>query len=354
MDIVRPNSVVDATLVYSNVPETPPSAWSSVTTYAVNAQVSVAGANNRRDVYRSLASGNLNHNPVTASIWWEFLGATYGVWAAGTTYVIGDVVLFNSGGYHELYENVITSNTGNNPTLPANTDKWLDIGRSNRWKVFDGAVNSQTEAPEVVSFTVNSTERTDTLVLLNLDAAAVRVRLEDATAGVVFDETYSLVSSSGITDWYSYFYEPVERTDFLLVQNLPRYANIDIIIDVLAPDGVAKIGAFVFGLAKNFGFTQYGASVSLQDYSVKERNSYGDFNIVERSYSKRANFSVFMDNSFVDQAQVLLARYRATPIVYIGSSRFGATVVYGFYRDFSITIPYPDNSVCNIEIEGLT
>jgi len=33
---------------------------------------------------------------------------------------------------------------------------------------------------------------------------------------------------------------------------------------------------------------------------------------------------------------------------------FASMIVYGFYKSFEITIPYPTASSCSLEIEGLT
>ena len=56
----------------------------------------------------------------------------------------------------------------------------------------------------------------------------------------------------------------------------------------------------------------------------------------------------------VDEIVNLLAEYRATPIVYIGSDAYASTIVYGFYKDFTVVIAYYLKSICNLEIEGLT
>ena len=53
--------------------------------------------------------------------------------------------------------------------------------------------------------------------------------------------------------------------------------------------------------------------------------------------------------------QNTLANFRATPIVYIGSEDEAfATIVYGFYRRFDITLEGPAYSFAAIEVEGLT
>jgi hypothetical protein len=40
--------------------------------------------------------------------------------------------------------------------------------------------------------------------------------------------------------------------------------------------------------------------------------------------------------------------------VWIGADTFGATFIYGFYKDWGIEITYVSHSIATIEIEGLS
>ena len=50
----------------------------------------------------------------------------------------------------------------------------------------------------------------------------------------------------------------------------------------------------------------------------------------------------------------MLAAYRAEPMLWIGSEQYASTWVYGFYRDFSVEITFPNQSYLNLGLEGLT
>ena len=75
---------------------------------------------------------------------------------------------------------------------------------------------------------------------------------------------------------------------------------------------------------------------------------------MERAYAKRASFSMLLRAGEVDAMQRFLSDVRATPCLWIGSSRYESTTVYGFYKSFDITISYFDYSDCDLELEGLT
>ena len=50
----------------------------------------------------------------------------------------------------------------------------------------------------------------------------------------------------------------------------------------------------------------------------------------------------------------LLADYRATPLVWIGSENaYQSLIVFGYYKDFEIDIAFPTVSYCTLSIEGM-
>lgn len=113
-------------------------------------------------------------------------------------------------------------------------------------------------------------------------------------------------------------------------------------------------GAIVVGLSRGVGDTQFGASLGITDFSVKQSDDFGNLTVVERPYRKTGDFSVIVQNTYVDTLQDLLAKFRAIPILYLGSDLYGSAAIYGFYKQFATVIAYPDISICTIQIEGLT
>lgn len=300
MKLIRPVAVDDDVLTASSVPEDEP-VWNSGATYALNAVVRGSGDYAHR-AFRSLQATNTNHalTPQVGNTWWEEIGAT------------------------------------------------------NRWKMYDGSVQSQTVRAEGIQVEHLPPTRVDSVALLNVDAASAQVTVIDPTEGVVFNQEYSLISDSGISDWYKFFFEPVERKPKLVVTGMPPLAGVTLAVTLSDPDGIAKCGALVPGLSREIGGTQFGVNLGIQDYSVKQRDQFGNFGVVERAFSERGNFTIFVANGYVDRLQSLLSGYRATAIVYLGDEAYGATALYGFYRDFSTVISYPDVSVLQLEIESLT
>jgi hypothetical protein len=103
------------------------------------------------------------------------------------------------------------------------------------------------------------------------------------------------------------------------------------------------------------GYTQYGSSVGLRDYSIKETDEYGNIVLTERSFSKKMTANIMVDNYNFNKVNNLLTDIRTTPSVFIGSedSRFNQSIVFGYYKEYSVVISYPTMSMCSLEIEGL-
>lgn len=275
---------------------------------------------------------------------------TVAAYNAGTTYSLGQQV--RSDATHRLYESLANSNLGNALT---DATKWLDIGPTNPWAMFDTLNSTQTSASNEIVVVFEPGSRVDVIGLLNINAATARVVAEDATDGVVFDETKSLATTSGIIDWYTYFTEPADdlETDALFTGLPALYSGLTFTVTLTYTGDTVACGALVAGLAKVAGVTLADASTGILDYSRKATDDFGNVSITERGYANRGNFRIFAENSNIVSVQRLLAEFRATPALYVGSENFANTFIYGFFRDFSISIEQPNHSYISIELEGL-
>ncbi len=272
----------------------------------------------------------------------------YALYNGGTTYALDQIVV---GADHHEYQSLQASNTGHSL---ADAAWWLDLGFNRRWRMFDLSNSSQSWDEDEIDIEVDVTGRITSVSLLNIEATQVQIIATTVADGVIYDETYDLVSDSGINNWYDYFFEPIIRMGDLVVTDIPAYADPTVQVITSAPGSTVRIGTLVIGQSLVLGATVYGARVGIQDYSRKVADDFGNFTIVERAFAKRATFKVIMDKAKVDAAAAFLATLRATPVVYKGTGEYASTYIFGFYKDWSITITHPSHSECNLDIEGLT
>jgi hypothetical protein len=54
---------------------------------------------------------------------------------------------------------------------------------------------------------------------------SARIVVSTVADGTLYDQTFSLVTTEGISDWYDYFFEEIAHKSKLLVTGLPVYAD---------------------------------------------------------------------------------------------------------------------------------
>ena len=295
MKVIKTIPFQTAMLLSTNATESV-AAWNSATTYAKDAEV-----NYNNSIYVSLQAGNLNKTPTTEPTW------------------------------------------------------WIRKSANNTYSMFDEFVNTQTTRTSPLTVEVDPGGMFNSAAFFNLAGIkTLHLVVKDGSGGTtVYDKTFNL-DDTIIVDWYMYFFEPYDlRSDFI-VQDLPPYINA-VITATFSGDAAVYVGNMVFGNFYLLGGTQYGVTTGIRDYSTKNTNTFGITTFTQRAFSKRMEANIFVENADLRFIQKLLQDLRATPSVWIGSDADGYDVlsVYGYYRDFNIEIPYPNNSFCRLEVEGL-
>jgi len=278
----------------------------------------------------------------------------YAQWAVGTTYNVGDKVIVLS--THRIYESLVGSNLGNDPTTDDGTN-WLNIGATNRWKAFDQKIGDPVTNLNTIEYVLSDAASNVTSVaLFGLEGISANVTVTDDTEGEVYNQTVSLIDNRNIVDWFTYFFEEQVQREQALFLDIPPYVGSDVDVTVTAATGeTAELGQLVLGFLSNIGTTSYGTAISIEDFSRKETDAFGNFIVVERAFAQLADFDVQFETANARKIQRTLASLRATPVVYIGSpdTAYGTTI-YGFYRRFDLTLEGPSLSFGAIEVEGLT
>lgn len=262
----------------------------------------------------------------------------------------GDIYTYQSRNYEALTDN------NDRPDLGAIADPptWLNMGVVNPLRMFDGKLDSRTTAPDALTITVNPGVIANGLALFNVSAQSVQVTIDDPVDGMVYDSgDIAMLDNSAVSNWWEFFYSPYVAKADLALTDLPPYPDAEITITISNPGDVAAIGEMVLGRIQSIGEIQYGTNVGIIDSSTKERDVFGNFEIIERKFSKRAEFDVSMTTGSVSGVQRILAGYRASPVVWIGATDYEATIIYGFYRDFQINFSHYSLSDATITVEGL-
>ena len=303
MIAIDPITINDTTLISSSVPETDAPAWSSATTYALNALVIVPSTH---EVYQSLSNTNINQNPLSE--------------------IQGD---------------------------PANPPVWwLLLGKTNRYRMFDEVTSTQTSKADEITFTVGIAERFAALSLLNLDARQVIVTVE-AGGLEVYNKTFDLINSDAESTYYAYFFEPLNFATELTVLDLPNFANSEITVQILNTGFTARCGLCVIGRQDEMGISNNGLTVDLIDYSLIRREFDGSVTLRKRASSKIMNVNFYVPKELCAVTLKKLDDLRGRPVLYLGAQDRGSTYVYGIATRVREAIPFENESLYEMTVEGL-
>jgi hypothetical protein len=357
--VIPPLTILDAMLTSSTAAEPhDPAAYAGGTTYAFGDIVKVAAD---FTIYESLASSNTGHTPNVSPTWWKVLGPTETAYNSGTTYALGDTV--SSVTTHRVYESLAASNVGNPlPVLPETaTTKWLDVGPNNRWGMFDFLRNTKTVVASPLTLVMVPGIRIKAIALLGLEAisATVEMTLPTAPYTVHYTHTEQLqIREYAVADWYEYFFADFGNRKSLLLTDLPLYAQDVLTVTITNTAGPAACGAMVIGSHQDIGTTEYNAESDAINFSVVERDAFGNASMTQRRSVPKVNQNVLASAAGLRDIFNLRTNLNAIPAVWASveddaDNYFDPFCILGFYRKFTITAMPPNNAMLALEIEEI-
>lgn len=278
-------------------------------------------------------------------------------WVAGYGYASGDEVHLVS--THRRYRSATGSNVGNNPAT--STAQWVDVGPTNRWAPFDGAMGSavQTSAA-TLRYTLRPGQAVTALALLGLQGAiSVRVVMRDA--GTVVHDTEVSLAASTVSDWYEYFSAPFVWRDRVLIDGLPLYAVADLEITVTG-NGVDPIrcAAILPGSGYSFGATYGGALAGVKagwiDYSRAVEDEFGVVALVPRQRVPKLSVSFVLQPAEFARVWTALESLASIPLVVSVSEaqNLDALTFLGWFREPQVDLRTAGLYYCSMDFRGLT
>lgn len=379
MRIIRPFQASDVAFVSSNVSATDPNSagvYNPATTYAAAVVVqvdsptfiftasgylftSVAHGYGNGTMLQVSTSGTLPPG-MTAATRYYIVQATVDTYKLSTrrngtpltTTGAGTGVHTATVSTHKLYESLLAGNVGNTPHK--SPTYWLDIGQTNRWKCLDTSTASQTLNADSITYVLQTVGRVDAVYAGNVDATDITITARESGGGaIVYGPTTYNLRKYVATFWDWCFSEIEFRTEFVDI-DLPPFADMQVTITLTRTGSTAKVGTLLLGLSKTLGVSLTGMTFSINDYSIKTSDEWGNYTFTERAFSKRGTFQVKVEPEMVDIVGSELAKVRATPVVFVGTETYASAIIFGKFNSYSIAVVYDTYSMCNLEIEGLT
>ena len=132
----------------------------------------------------------------------------YTAWNAATSYTVGQKVMRGVTGIHRNFENLIAGVDATLPELATTgaTPRWLDLGATNRWAMFDNKVGTVSSASTSFN-TVLTPGSISGVAALGLTGRTLQIQMKNTVGGtVVYSNTVNL-DGTIVTSFYDWFYE---------------------------------------------------------------------------------------------------------------------------------------------------
>jgi len=356
MKNIVPIIVTEDILTSTNVHEIAPALYDPGMTYAKGDFRHVVNGI-KLDIYESLKDENAGNTPEPSPEWWVFRSYTYPEYDPLVTYAKDDIVIVAAD--HKKYKSLQAGNIENTPTGTSIDLYWSIPSATAPWSPFDVKIGSQVERTGSIEYTLTPGNIVSGISFFKLEASSIDITMTDPVEGVVYEKSVSLISTSNVFDAYSYRFAPFLMTRHTVETDLPPYRNavLSIKINAESDTATAKCGEIVFGAVQYSGVTEYSPSLEIVNYSDITPDLWGNLEVVERSFTKKTNVEMTIDNSILQSVFEFLETYRATPVVWIPTeieTIKGPYLTYGYYKRATTVFEYLEDSIINVELIGMT
>ena len=271
-------------------------------------------------------------------------------WVLGTTYAATDVRTYNT----RKYERLVAGTDTVAPDLDAN--KWLDVGPTNKWAMFDTLRNTASTAPATITVTIAPGQRISALALMQCNASSATVTMTVGGSPVYGPITFNMLKRSP-TRWSEYFFGTFKPKPALVLFDLPLYSASTITVVLTRSSGPVSIGAMCLGVPVYVGGTQYNAVSSALNFSTIERNVFGDANLLQRRSVPKTDQITWIPKGNVNSLLDLRSEINAVPCVWSGlddrsdDDYFDSLLILGIYKEFSINLAFLENAQVTLQLE---
>jgi hypothetical protein len=284
----------------------------------------------------------------------ESVNATYN---PATGYTQGQKVFYQGKDYESV---PAAANTGVTPGTDAT--KWLDLGYSNLWSMFDADKNTASVGnSDTMTFVLTPGRRIGGLAVFGALADRIRVTGFSVLGGgtVYPTRTINLLARNTRT-WYEYFFGAFTYRQSAIFYDLPPYSDLVLVVEVYraASSGFPEIETMAIGMPVNIGGIRFGATSDILDFSKIERDATGGATLVRKKNVPTAAMQAYVTKETVAKLAQLRKSLTATPAIWTGmddgeSDYFDMTAMVGIFRRMPIIIEYDDYSLVGFELEGL-
>lgn len=284
--------------------------------------------------------------------------STTTAWAIGTAYTKGQTALHTPTGSDWPHEfEAKQDHTGQTPILRG-SEYWIDLGASNRYRMFDGINNSRSVATAgdgTIQVSIDLSTRVQYVELLGLWNVS-SVTIEQVVDGVtVATQTTDLVQVFTPVGWWTHYFGDRIYKSSHAYRLFGQYVTQTLNITLTGAGADAEIAQCLIGKAYDIGCTEDEARPRLQSFSSFQANDFGTVDYVERINTRQGNYTVWIDTNQIDRVFQIMERFEKKLVVLDSNNEntnFDAIRAYGKIVDFAPGIKY-NKTAYDIKFEGL-
>lgn len=272
-------------------------------------------------------------------------------WVSAGTYAVGDYRIRTS--THRVYR-CVQAHTGRTTAPEADPLYWMDWAATERWAMFDDAVNTQSSASDSFTVVLRPGQFFNGFDVYGCNCASITYTYKDAPGGTVLT-TATVDMADDPYDWYDWAFGPIRARSSLRVSDLVPYLGAELTVTFSNAGGLAKCGLMAIGDRRDllnsalWGGVQYGASAGLVDATLYQKRSDGTVKAVLQPNTVDMDITLLMPRELADAAFAAIkdvlgvgVGWYATDIPgYDSLSGFGrasARIVYDSFGHASIPI----------------
>lgn len=269
------------------------------------------------------------------------------VWTAGS-YSTGDEVI--STATHRVYRSAIDNNTAN-PETDDGT-KWVDIRATNRWRMFDKTIGSQSTG-DAVTIVLEPGILFNSIAGLNITGAeSINVKIIDENDGEVYNKDIVMVDNGAVSDYYQYFFEPLIAINEFALFDLPPYPNA--VVEITMTGTGIGVGEIITGRQVVIGVTQYGTSWKPSQFGLRERDDFGSYKVNIIATTDIMDYNVKVLKSDFSYVRSVLTSLGSEPTLWASTNgENDNNLVYGYYDNININFASPSLYDATISVQGL-
>jgi hypothetical protein len=274
-------------------------------------------------------------------------------WNAATNYTVGQRAIRTT--THRVYQAIVA---GVDAGVPESTPaRWLDVGPTNRYAMFDLERNSATVDASTITVVIAPGKRVNAIALLGLVADHVDITM---TVGGIPVYTYSEdLSTRTTTSWTEYFYGEFGTRPAVVRFDLPLYSTAVLTVTLSISTGNVMCGALCLGTAVDLGRIQINPRSDALNFSRIERDGFGNATLVPRRTVPKTTQTLLVDKGRVNKLIDVRTALNAVPAVWsglddaTGDGYFDSLLILGIYKQFSIDLSLETHAIATLELEEI-